>query len=72
MAGQGFVDPLTFMGLIGASIAVGKRDIWHSDGSPKTEADLMRTPWVRAHLRERKREHEAWRRDQGLTPRGGG
>lgn len=55
------VDPLLFMGLIGASIAHGSRAIWYSDGTPKTEADLMRVPWVKAHLRKEYREREEWK-----------
>lgn len=55
------VDPLVFMGLIGASIAIGSTEIWYSDGSPKSEADLMRVPWVKAYLRREYREREAWR-----------
>lgn len=58
---DGYVDPLLFMGLIGASIARGKSDIWYSDGSPKTEADLMRVPWAKAHIREEHRRRAAWR-----------
>ena len=56
----GYVDALLFMGLIGASIAEGKRDIWYADGSPKTEADLMRVPWARRHIRAVHRERAAW------------
>lgn len=56
-----YVDPLLFMGLIGASIAEGKSDIWYADGEPKTEADLMRVPWARKHIRREYREREAWR-----------
>lgn len=58
-AGQ--IEPLMFMGLIGAAIALGKRDIWYSDGAPKTEADLMRVPWARAHIREEYNRRRAWR-----------
>lgn len=55
------IEPLVFMGLIGASIAIGSTEIWYSDGSPKSESDLMRVPWVRKHLRQEYREREAWK-----------
>lgn len=53
-------DPLMFMGLIGAQIAQGGGDIWYSDGTPKSTADLMRVPWVRDHIRAEMRERWAW------------
>lgn len=63
----GYVDPLLFMGLIGSSIALGKRDIWYADGSPKTEADLMRVPWAKARIRQEYRERLEWRRSHTTT-----
>jgi len=67
MVGPGYVDPLMFMGLIGASIAEGSDAIWYSDGTPKTEADLMRVPWVRDHIRREYRERAAWRAERVTT-----
>lgn len=61
MRWAGHVDPLMFMGLIGAAIARGKSDIWYGDGEPKTEADLMRIPWAKAHIRQEYRERANWR-----------
>lgn len=54
----GNVDPIMFMGLIGAACARGKSDIWYSDGTPKTEIDLMRIDWVKAHIRREYRERQ--------------
>ena len=54
-------EPLLFMGLIGSAIARESREIWYSDGSPKAEIDLFRTPWIRAHIRQEMRERWAWR-----------
>lgn len=61
-------DGLMFMGLIGAQIARGGQDIWYSDGTPKTEADLMRVPWVRKHIRQEYQERWRWRVAQGKGP----
>jgi len=61
MTAPGYVDPLMFMGLIGSSIAEGSREIWYSDGTPKTEIDLMRVPWAAKHIRREYRERAAWR-----------
>lgn len=57
----GYTDGLMFMGLIGAAIAEGSSEIWYSDGTPKTEADLMRVPWVANHIRREYAERAAWR-----------
>lgn len=54
-------EPLMFMGLIGASIARHSTEPWYSDGTPKLTIDLMRTPWIRSHLRREWREREAWK-----------
>ncbi len=56
------VEPLMFMGLIGAATARNSTAIWYSDGSPKTGVDLMRVPWVRDYIRREYRERDAWRR----------
>lgn len=52
-------EPMMFMGLIGASIALGKSDIWYSDGTPKATYDLFRVPWARDHIRQEMRERWA-------------
>lgn len=58
-------EPMMFMGLIGASIAVGSyRELYYSDGSPKATVDLFRTPWIRDHIRAEMRERWAWRERQ--------
>lgn len=46
-----WLDPLTFQGLIGASIAQGSYlDLFRPEGFAKSEAELRRTPWIAAHL----------------------
>lgn len=57
----GYIDPLMFMGLIGSAIAEGSSEIWYSDGAPKTEADLMRVPWIKNHIRREYAERRKWR-----------
>lgn len=64
MTSPGYVDPVLFMGLIGSAIARGKSDIWYADGTPKTEADLMRVPWVAQHIRQEYRKRAAWRAER--------
>jgi len=59
-------EPMLFMGLIGASIASGSKEIWYSDGTPKSTVDLFRVPWVRDHIRQEMRDRWAWRESRGL------
>lgn len=64
----GHVDPLLFAGLIGSGLARGRYDdLYYRDGTWKTEADLMRVPWVAAEIRQEHRERAAWRA-QHLAP----
>lgn len=65
---QGYVDPMLFMGLIGQAAARNSRDIWYSDGTPKTEADLYRVPWVRKAINAELHGRYAYSKARGVVP----